>query len=372
MRFLLDDPGFVRAWSKHFDKLTVAEWIGRPQPMLPVGAAAAWDLPRIESVGALSDWFWVEPGQLEWFADLKELANKSHRPRLEHYHYRLLPKRDGSVRLIEAPKRRLKSLQRQVLAEILDRIPPHPAVNGFVKGRSIKTFAAPHAGQRVVLRMDLSNFFPTFAAARIHAFFRTLGYPESVADLLTGISTNAAPRRLFDGLPLESRSLYCRPHLPQGAPASPSLANLCSYRLDCRLSALAASVGANYTRYADDLAFSGGADFDRRVARFSTHVAAILLDEGFAVNHRKTRMMRPGAAQRLAGLVVNRFPNIPRADFDRLKAILTNCVRFGPASQNLSGHERFREHLEGRVAFIASINPAKGARLREIARAIRW
>ena len=220
--------------------------------------------------------------------------------------------------------------------------------------------------------MDLSNFFPTFAAARIQALFRTLGYPESVADLLTGICTNAAPRSLFEGFSLESRSLYCRPHLPQGAPASPSLANLCSYRLDCRLSALAASAGAKYTCYADDLAFSGGPDFDRHAARFSTHVAAILLDEGFAVNHRKTRIMRPGTAQRLAGLVVNRYPNVARADFDRLKAILTNCVRFGPESQNRHGHERYREHLDGRIAFVESINPARGARLRAIARHINW
>src|SRR4030095_9156300 len=106
---------------------------------------------------------------------------------------------------------------------------------------SIKTFVAPHTSQRVVLRMDLRDFFPTFAAARIQSFFRTAGYPESVADLLGGICTNAAPRELWRRSAVdvdlrdlqEARALYCRPHLPQGAPTSPALANLCTYRVDC-------------------------------------------------------------------------------------------------------------------------------------------
>jgi RNA-directed DNA polymerase len=372
IRFFLDDRGFSRAWSKHFHELSVAQWLAEPQQMQPVPAAGTWDVPRIESVGAFCDWLWLDPGQLEWFADLKSLILRKDRPRLSHYHYRVLSKRDGSIRLIEAPKPRLKKLQRQILTEILERIPPHPSVHGFIKGRSIRTFAAPHVGQRVVLRMDLSDFFPTFAAARIQTLFRTMGYPEAVADLLGGICTNAAPRDLFSGYSPQARALYSRPHLPQGAPASPALANLGSYRVDCRLSGLAESAGAIYTRYADDLAFSGGEDFERRVERFSTHVAAILLEEGFTVNHRKTRIMRQGVRQHLAGLVVNQYMNVKRTDFDLLKATLTNCTRQGPDSQNRGDHPSFRAHLEGRVGFVESINPAKGKRLREILERIQW
>ncbi len=372
MLFLIDDRGFALAWSKHYHEISVAQWLTEPQEMLPVAAAETWDLPRIESVGALCDWLWLEPSQLEWFADLKGLCNRKHRPQLQHYRYRVLSKPDGSIRLIEAPKSRLKKLQRQILSEILDRSPPHPSVHGFLKGRSIKSFAAPHVGQRVVLRMDLSDFFPTFAAARIQTIFRTMGYPEWVADLLGGICTNSAPRDLFRGLTQEARTLYCGPHLPQGAPASPALANLCSHRVDCRLSGLAESAGATYTRYADDLAFSGIEEFDRRVERFSTHVAAILLEEGFAVNHRKTRIMRQGVRQHLAGLVVNRHMNVKRTDFDLLKATLTNCARLGPDSQNHAGHTSFRAHLEGRVGFVEQINPARGKRLRAIFERIEW
>ena len=81
---------------------------------------------------------------------------------MRHYHYRVLTKQSGAVRLIEAPKPRLKELQRTILSGILEKIPPHPAVHGFLKGHSIKTFVAPHVAQRVILKMDLEDFFPRF------------------------------------------------------------------------------------------------------------------------------------------------------------------------------------------------------------------
>ncbi len=368
VEFILQDRGFERAWSRHFDQLAIEQWLTEPQRMQPVGEAQAWDVPAIESAGALADWFWLDHGELEWFADLKGLGYKKNHLRLRHYHYRVLAKGWGSMRLIEAPKPRLKKLQRQILAGILECIPPHPAAHGFVKGRSIKTFAAPHVGQRVVLRMDLRDFFACYRAARIQTFFRTLGYPETVADLLGGICTNVAPRDVWNDAGLdvdrlefqEARTLYARPHLPQGAPTSPALANLCAFRIDCRLAGLAKSAGAEYTRYADDLAFSGSEEFERCVERFSTHVAAILLEEGFMVHHRKTRIMRQGVRQHLAGLVTNQRMNVMRRDFDRLKATLTNCIRLGPESQNRDAHPAFRSHLEGRVGFVEMVNPAKG------------
>ena len=153
---------------------------------------------------------------------------------------------------------------------------------------------------------------------------------------------------------------------------SPSLANLCSYRLDLRLSGLAHSAGAAYTRYADDLAFSGGERFDRSVERFAIHVAAILMEEGFTVQHRKTRIMRQSVRQHLAGLVTNQRLNVRRSDFDVLKAILTNCARHGSGTQNREGHPHFREHLEGRVGFVESIHSEKGRRLRAIFDRIEW
>ena len=382
--FLSLDEGLLRAHKRHGKRLRIESRLAEPSRMRPMNAARAWEIPAIESVGTLASWLGVSPSELEWFADLKRIGAKLGTVRIEdpvsHYHYRILAKAGGNIRLIEAPKRRLKEIQRKVLSEILDKIPAHSAAHGFRRGHSITTFAAGHAGRRVVLRMDLKDFFPSLSAARVQAFFRTAGYPESVSSFLAGICTNSVPRSLWSSVRneidsptlTEIRAFYFSPHLPQGAPTSPALANLTSYRLDCRLSGLAKSAGAVYTRYADDLAFSGGGLFERSVERFSIQAAAILLEEGFAVQHRKTRIMRQGVRQSLVGLVINKRMNVARDEFDRLKAILTNCVRHGPESQNRDAHAHFRLHLEGRVGFVETVNSAKGKRLRKILEQIRW
>jgi len=382
--FLRLDPGFSEACHRYGQRINIVHRFAGSPSMQPVAAAEAWPIPRIETVRALADWLELDPSELGWFADLRALGYKRPQTRLEHYHYRALAKSTGSIRLIEIPKPRLKDLQKRILAAILDHIPSHPTVHGFVKSRSIQTFAAPHVGRRVVLRMDLKNFFPTFSGARVQSFFRTLGYPEPVADLLGGIATNCVPRVAWNeiirqtGLAFDPqelwhlRAMYARPHLPQGAPTSPSLANLCSYRLDCRLSGLAQSAGADYTRYADDLAFSGGHKFENAAERFVRKAAAILLEEGFSVHHRKTRVMRRSVRQHLAGLVINERLNTRRSDFDLLKAILTNCVRHGPESQNSQAHPYFREHLAGRISFMESIHAGRGKRLRAIFNQVAW
>jgi RNA-directed DNA polymerase len=348
--------------------------------MQPTGDARGWGLPVIETVGDLARCLSLHPADLEWFADLKGLGSKLRNPKLQHYCYLIQSKRSGGVRLIESPKSELKELQRWIVSAILNRIPVHPAAHGFVKGRSIVTFASPHAGKNVVLRLDLQNFFPAFPAARVQAFFRTLGYPEHVADRLGGICTNTVPYDIWSRRPLdipanewrEARDMFMRPHLPQGAPTSPPLANLMAFRLDCRLTGLAKSTNAVYTRYADDLAFSGGEEFNRVVERFSAHVAAVAMEEGFSVNHHKTRIKRQGARQRLAGIVVNQKLSPGRHELGLLEAILTNCARRGPESQNREGLLDFRAHLEGRVGFVEMINRKKGHRLREIFRRIQW
>lgn len=372
VRFLLDDRGFTRARAKYRHELNIVVWIAESQRMQPVAAAGGWRLPAIESVPDLARWFSITEGELDWFADLKGLCTKISRTGLEHYSYRILPKRSGGIRLMESPKPRLKELQRRILEEILDRIPVHGAAHGFVKGRSIVTNARPHAAKSVVLCLDLEDFFPAFPAARVAALFRTLGYPEAVASRLAGICTSVAPRRMWKDAPFDARELYAVPHLPQGAPTSPALANLMTYRLDCRLSGLAEACGAAYTRYADDMTFSGGEAFARSVPRFGAHAAAIALEEGFSVNHRKTRVMRQGVRQQVAGVVVNRKTSVRRRDFDALKAILTNCARFGAASQNRAGVANFRAHLEGRIGFVEMIDLAKGRRLRALFEKIEW
>jgi hypothetical protein len=366
-------------------RLELHHWIAETPAMRPAEAARNWGLPEIRTSGDLAGRLGLDAADLDWFADLRGLACRQLGSKLEHYRYRAVLKRSGRPRLIEAPKSRLKQIQRRLLADILALVPPHPAVHGFVAGRSIASFAAPHAGKRMLLRMDLRDFFPSIRAARIEAFFRTAGYPETVAAALTGLATNAAPRGVWMGLAHEypavgadprlveyARSLYGRPHLPQGAPTSPALANICFRRADLRLEALARSAGASYTRYADDLAFSGGDEFARGARRFAVHVAAIVSEEGFEVEHRKTRLAPASVRQRLAGVVVIERPSLPRAEIERLEAILTNCVRRGPEGENREGRPRFREHLEGRIAFLRMLHPEKAARLWAIFERIEW
>ncbi len=145
-QFLIRDKAFSRACKKYSDELFV-EWLTEPPQMQPVAAAKNWNLPAIPSVRDLADWLGLNVSEMEWFADLKGLAYRDHRGKLRHYHYKILAKPTGGIRLIETPKSRLKDLQRQILIQILEKIPPHPAVHGFVQRRSIKTFVAPHVAQ---------------------------------------------------------------------------------------------------------------------------------------------------------------------------------------------------------------------------------
>jgi hypothetical protein len=104
-----------------------------------------------------------------------------------------MPKRTGGMRLLEAPKPTLKAIQRRILHEILDRVPPHEAAHGFRSGRSILSHARAHAGRIALLRMDLEDFFISIPAGRVYGVFRTLGYPEEAARVLTGLSTSRSP-----------------------------------------------------------------------------------------------------------------------------------------------------------------------------------
>jgi hypothetical protein len=383
-RLIREDLGYQRAkQSGRSVRLRRTRSFENPEldrEMCPAAGMPEIDVPNLLTAAQLAEWLEITPGELEWFADLRRMERKRHRPGLRHYTYRAFSKGAHRVRLIEAPKSRLREIQRRILHGILDPLAPHEAAHGFRAGRSIKTFAAPHVGKVVVLRIDLEDFFPSISAARIEAIFRAIGYPDTVASLLAGLCTNSAPDGLWEelagGLSAETlrhaRWRYAEPHLPQGAPTSPALANLAAHRLDCRLAPLAESAGATYTRYADDLAFSGDESFARGIGRFRMHVCATILEERWRVNFRKLRVMRRGVRQHLAGIVVNEKTNIRRDDFDTLKAILHNCLKHGPIDQNRNRHADFRAHLGGRVAHIAHLHPSRGIKLKAMLEAIDW
>ncbi|MBT3293745.1 MAG: RNA-directed DNA polymerase [Verrucomicrobia bacterium] len=340
----------------------IVHWFPWPTGMAP--RYPAWHLPVISSVGALAALLDLPEEKLHWLADCEHRQGRPDELLRRHYRHYWLRKPSGGWRLVEEPHYLLKQAQRGILHGVLDRVPPHPAACAFVHTRSVVDYAAPHVGRELVLHLDLKEFFPSIPASRVHAMLTTLGYPTEVARLVTGLCTSTVPGYICRQRP--GGKIYSAPHLPQGAPTSPALANLAAYRLDGRLAGAAASVGACYTRYADDLAFSGDEPFARSVNRFQAMVWRIVAEEGFDIHHRKTRLMHKSVRQRLCGLVVNDHLSIDRRVYDRLKAILTNCLRHGLESQNRDGHSDFRAHLCGRVAFVEQVNPARGARLRDL------
>jgi hypothetical protein len=357
----------------------IRRWLLRPPSM----GITPWPVPAAASVVDLAELLEIDLRELEWLADTRRYLYRARSPRLDHYHRSWLQKPRGGFRLIETPKPLIKLVQRRVLRRILDVIPAHERAEGFVRGRSPLSHASRHVGSAALLCLDLEDFFTSIPFGRVYRVFRAAGYPVPVARALAGLCTTALPIVELARMPRPAlasevphhqrlRRNALRRHLPQGAPTSPVLANLCALGLDRRLHAAARATGLEYSRYADDLAFSGGGDFPRRARDFAALAAGIAIDEGFSVNFHKTRVMRQSARQRVCGVVVNDHPNVPRADYDRLKAILTNCVRHGAASQNLGGLADFRGHLRGRVGWVEAVAPARGAKLARLLEAIDW
>lgn len=354
--------------------------MGSPPPALQ-----ARGLPALATPGDLADWLGISPTELDWYANTASWVSTERVQKLHHYHYRWIAKPRGGVRLIEAPKKELRSIQRQILSGILDRVPVHDAAHGCVRGRSAVSNSRLHCASPLLLKMDLRDFFASIPGGRVHALFLTLGYPLETARYLTGLTTHRTPARVLGDVPQEEYASpeerrdrrrwgmrFSSPHLPQGAPTSPALANLCAYRLDIRLAGAARACGANYSRYVDDLAFSctdGDIAHGRRILAMAQE---IIREEGFDPNWRKTVMAPASTSQRITGFVVNRRINLPRAEYDTLKAILTNCRRHGPASQNRRGVPDFRAHLLGRISRFAEVNVERGQRLRLLFDRIAW
>jgi hypothetical protein len=375
-RFLRTTRGWLR-----MPEATPAPRVVRWQPVptsLDRPRHPVAELPDQTAVARLLD---LDLGELAWFADVRGLERTSGAA-LRHYRWHVVPRPHG-VRLLAAPKPRLKEAQRRLLRHVLDQVPVHDAAHGSVAGRSVRTAVAPHAGADVVLRMDLESFFAGIAAGRVHGLLRgPAGLPEPVAHVLTALMTTVLPASVWHSVPVpagvEARERHRRlrqrlavPHLPQGAPTSPRLANLICFRLDRRLAGLAAACGGSYTRYVDDLTFSGDAEIGR--PRFAELVAGIVADEGFRVNPAKTTATTASRRQSVLGAVVNVRPTLSRRERDALRALLHNCATHGWDGQ-LRGHDpaTFRDHVLGRVAWAGSLDPVAGARLAVLADRIDW
>ena len=325
-----------------------------------------WDLPEPEARQAenelppLQDPWWLAQALNLSISELRWMAY--HRDLAERIHYRrfTIPKKSGGERAIWAPMPKLKAAQRWILREIVERLPVHGAAHGFLPGRSIFTNAKAHTGARIVVGMDLQDFFPSVTWRRVKGVFRNAGYREQVSTLLALLCTEA-PRSIIEH---DGKTYYAAlgPRcLPQGAPTSPALTNTLCLRLDRRLSGLARQQGWRYTRYADDLTFSlpmgGRSPAKARIGTLIGGARRIAEDEGFAVNPDKTRVLRRGDQQKVTGLVVNGDgpPRVPRPLRRRLRAAIHNLENGRPLPED----ESFAR-LCGYAAFVHLADAGEG------------
>ncbi|MFT3714632.1 MAG: reverse transcriptase family protein [Gordonia sp. (in: high G+C Gram-positive bacteria)] len=344
-------PAPTRVWS--------------PQP--PTGRPR-FGVPTIDDVAALAAWLNLSLEELDWFAARGRWSVRA-APRLRHYRVARIAKRGGGVRIIEAPKERLATIQRTILDHILIAVPPHPAAHGFVRGHSVIDFAQPHTGRRVLVREDLRHCFEHVTYPRVKAVFGAIGYPPPVATYLAGLCTTVVAVADRTGLTPLHAALLRERHLPQGAPPSPALLNLVLRRLDFRIAGYAAAHHLTYTRYADDLAFSGD---EVDVGALRWFIGRVVASEGFVVHPDKTQVMYDHQRQRLGGLVVNEGVRASRHDFDALKALLHNAARTGGEAQNRAGLPDFRAHVYGRIEWVSTGSPERRARLLAMAGRVDW
>lgn len=372
------DAGFDHAWQQD-PRPFVRRYILRPGGHLrtvPLGLETV-ERPTWTDEAALAQGLGLTDAAL-WRLALPTPWQRAAPLSQQHYGWRWQLKRQGGWRLLEVPEAYLRAVQRKLLRHLLDGIPPHELAFGFVRGRSVIDHAQHHTGQPVVIKFDLQDFFTSIKASRVHALWTTLGYSETVATLLTRLCTVATPEPVLQRWRQEGGASWHQilrarePHLPQGAPTSPALANLSAFRLDLRLDGLAQAYGARYSRYADDVVISGPRALLAARGRLEAAVQSIVEAEGFALNQRKTRCETQASRQTVCHIVVNQHPNVARSEFDRLKAILHGCLLDGPSAHNRAGLADWRAHLHGRVAWVAQLNPAKAERLRAMLQHIDW
>lgn len=234
-------------------------------------------------------------------------------------------------RTIYAPSKILRWVQTRIREGLLLQLSQPECVTGFVPGRGIAYNASRHIDSRTVVNIDLKNFFPSIAPPRVYGMLsRVFNLSPAVASTLTKIMT-------YDD------------HLCQGFVTSPDIANIVAWRLDRRMEALAAKSELRYTRYADDLTFSGG-DWHGAVDPFIDIVRTIVNEEGFTVNEQKIAIMRRGRRQTVTGCVVSQdHIALRRSTRRRLRAA---CHHWGQQTDDR------KRQIKGWMSYINSLNPA--------------
>jgi retron-type reverse transcriptase len=311
-------------------------------------------LPVLSTPADVSRAMGIPIPELRWLCFHAEAVEKP------HYVYFEIPKRSGGKRLLAAPQPKLAKAQAWVLHQILEKLETEAPAHGFIKGRSTVTCAGPHVGRDMVVNLDLSDFFPTITFGRVRGIFQRLGYSPAVATILALLCTES-PR---SAVTFEGKRTFAAvgPRaLPQGACTSPALSNQVAKKLDRRLAGMSQKHGWIYTRYADDLTFSGDDRSRSDLAMLLARVRHVVGEEGFAVNPKKGRVQRSGGRQTVTGIVVNDRPSVPREEVRRLRALLHDAEKTGLPAQNRAGIPHFEAHVRGRLAYLHMVDPGRAA-----------
>lgn len=270
------------------------------------------------------------------------------------YSTALIPKRRGGQRSLMVPDERLKHLQRRLLPLLDALYRPKPCVHGFVVSKSPITNADAHQGRPYLLNLDIENYFGVISRNRVSGMLRAVGLSPSVSDAVCDLTTVAN-------------------QLPQGAPTSPLLANMVTYRLDKELTAFAKLRKLRYTRYADDLTFSSWARPDSLFLAGEPDSGTLPLEEldpaflgiiasnGFSLNPEKARWAGRKARKEVTGLVVNDFTNLRRKFIRNVRSSLYRVERLGVAAAEAEYQARYSSTVSlgsmiaGRLAWIAQV-----------------
>lgn len=252
-----------------------------------------------------------------------------------------IKKRNGDLRKIEEPLPSLKEIQNWILKNILNNAVKshiHPTCKAYIKKRSIKENARFHKKKDIIVGIDIEDFFGSITYIQVYSIFRRLGYCSSVSTLLSKLCVKSK----------------C---LPQGAPTSPMLSNLILYHFDKYIFEYSVKKGINYTRYADDLSFSGSF----KVAPLISKVTNALKQNGFKVNTQKTKILTKGCSQRVTGIVVNEKIQVPREYRMKIRQEVYFITKFGVYDhlkrtyKHLTPYQ-YLDSLLGRINFILHIN----------------
>jgi retron-type reverse transcriptase len=305
--------------------------------LLPV--EARWDRGYLELLAVLG------PSWVAMLAVVMAKIDRSATPGNKlngAYQQYALPKRSGGNRLISVPHPVLKRVQRAILEKVFAQLESHPAAFGYVCGRSVRDNAAVHVGQPIVANADVRNCFPSVKWSLVlGALRRDLGvrFSPGAISLLVDICTSNG------GLPI-------------GAPTSPALLNRVLLRTDEVLAARAIAWNCRYSRYADDLTFSG----DHAAVRMLGVAARTLGQIGLELDPKKTNIFRRGRRQIVTGLVVNDGVSVPRRIRRRMRAAIK---RVESGEHPLwHGKPESVDALRGRIAFVEAVNPKHGEQLK--------